>query len=81
MINGYRNGQKCGNVAFELNPRQRLRLVAGGVDFLGCIVRRDYRLVRRRVVNALKVRLREYRDLLVSEQTDRVAWRIVPVAL
>jgi retron-type reverse transcriptase len=47
-----------GELALELNPRERLRPVSDGIDFLGYIVRRDYRLVRRRVVNACKVRLR-----------------------
>ena len=59
----------------ELNPRERLRPVSDGIDFLGYIVRRDYRLVRRRVVNALKVRLRTYKELLVSEHEGRVTYR------
>ena len=33
------------------------------------------RLVRRRVVAALKARLRAYRELLVSEQTGVVTYR------
>jgi hypothetical protein len=45
-------------LSLELNPRERLRPVSDGVDFLGDIVRRDDRLVRRRVVAALKARLR-----------------------
>jgi hypothetical protein len=36
----------------------------------------DWRLVRRRVVAALKARLRAYRDLLVSEQTGVVTYRL-----
>ena len=52
----------------ELNEkRQRLRPVSNGVDFLGYIVRGDYLLVRRRVVNNLRARLREYEALLVKE--------------
>jgi hypothetical protein len=51
-------------LSLELNPRERLRPVSDGEDFLGYIVRRDYRLVRRRVVAALKARLRDYRELL-----------------
>jgi hypothetical protein len=45
------------------------------VDLLGDIVRRDYRLVRRRVVNALKARLRAYQALLVSEQAGTLTYR------
>jgi hypothetical protein len=62
-------------LALELNPRERLRPVSDGIDFLGYIVRRDYRLVRRRVVNALKARLRAYRELLVSEHEGMVTYR------
>lgn len=52
----------------ELNEkRQRLRPVSNGIDFLGYIVRGDYLLVRRRVVNNLYARLREYEALLVKE--------------
>jgi hypothetical protein len=49
--------------------------VSDGIDFLGFIVRRDYRLVRRRVVNACKARLRAYRELLVSEHEGTVTYR------
>lgn len=56
------------NLALELHPVQRLAPVSNGVDFLGYIVRRDYLLVRRRVVNNLKSKLRAYRALLVDEQ-------------
>ena len=55
-------------LALDLNPRQRLAPVSNGIDFLGYIVRRDYLLVRRRVVNNLKVKLRDYESRLVSEQ-------------
>ncbi len=56
----------------ELNPaRQRLAPVTNGIDFLGYIVRRDYLLVRRRVVNHLKEKLRDYEQQLV-EQRDGV---------
>ena len=51
------------------------------MDFLGYIVRRDYRLVRRRVVAALKARLRAYRELLVSEQTGVVTYRFAAADL
>jgi hypothetical protein len=57
------------NLRLELNPkRQRLRPVSDGVDFLGYIVRGDYRLVRRRVVNHLHERLRDYEKRLVVER-------------
>jgi RNA-directed DNA polymerase len=59
----------------ELNPRERLRPASDSIDFLGYIVRRDYRLVRRRVVNAGKARLRAYRDLLVSAHEGAVTYR------
>lgn len=52
----------------ELNPaRERLRPVSDGVDFLGYIVRRDYLLVRRRVVGHLRERLRQFDKALVQE--------------
>jgi len=53
-------------LSLELNPRQRLAPVANGVDFLGYIVRRDYLLVRRRVVHHLQERLRAFEQQLVS---------------
>lgn len=52
----------------ELNPaRERLRPVGNGVDFLGYIVRRDYLLVRRRVVNHLREKLRAFEERLVTQ--------------
>jgi len=43
----------------ELNPgRTKVRPVSDGIDFLGYIVRRDYALVRRRVVNNMDQKLR-----------------------
>ena len=62
-------------LALELNPRERLRPLSDGVDFLGYIVRRDYRLVRRRVVNALKARLRAYQALLVTAHAGTLTYR------
>jgi len=44
----------------ELNPRQRLAPVSNGIDFLGYIVRREYKLVRRRVVRHLQEKLRAF---------------------
>ena len=60
-----------------LHARLRLRLnerrqtfgpISNGVDFLGYIVRPDYLLVRRRVVNRLKGRLEEYQKLLIGQK-------------
>jgi hypothetical protein len=62
-------------LSLALNPRERLRPVSDGVDFLGYIVRRDYRLVRRRVVNACRERLRNYRALLVSAHEGAKTYR------
>ncbi len=45
----------------ELNPRRtKLRPVSNGIDFLGYIVRRDYVLVRRRVVNNMDRKLKYF---------------------
>ncbi len=46
----------------RLNPgRTRLRPVSNGIDFLGYIVRGDYLLVRKRVINNMNARLGHYR--------------------
>ena len=53
-------------LALELNTgRERLRSVSDGIDFRGYIVRRDYLLVRRRVVNNLKLKLKAFEAELV----------------
>ncbi len=65
----------------ELNPRQRLRPLSDGVDFLGYIVRRDYRLVRRRVVNNLRARLLAFEAELVGEGRLLRRFRFEPVLL
>ena len=53
-------------LALELKTgRERLRSVSDGVDFIGYIVRRDYLLVRRRVVNNLKLKLKAFEAELV----------------
>ncbi len=59
----------------QLNPRQPLASVSNGLDFLGYIVRRDYMLVRRRVVNHLKEQLRDYESLLVEERDRTTVYR------
>ena len=51
----------------RLNPRERLAPVSNGIDFLGYIARRQYRLVRRRVVGHFEERLREFEARLVRE--------------
>ena len=48
-----------------------MRPVTNGVNFLGYIVRRDYCLVRRRVVGNFKQRLESFDRLLVSENNGR----------
>ncbi|HHT9146217.1 MAG TPA: hypothetical protein ACFYD4_11190 [Candidatus Wunengus sp. YC61] len=48
--------------------RQAIGPIRNGVDFLGYIVRPDYLLVRRRVVNRFKARLMEYQKKLIVEK-------------
>jgi len=50
----------------SLNPSQVLAPVSNGVNFLGYIVRRDYRLVRKRVVNHLQSKLMDFESQLVT---------------
>ncbi len=63
-----------------LNPTQyKLRPVSSGIDFLGYIVRRTYMLVRRRVVNHCREKLRQYEKKLGSkEKGEVVGWRYPP---
>ncbi len=68
-------------LALELNPKQRLAPVSNGVDFLGYIVRRDYKLVRRRVVNNLKSKLASYEARLVSAPENLRCYRFDQVQL
>ena len=59
----------------ELNAnRRRLLPVSNGIDFLGYIVRRDYLLVRRRVVGNLRRKLEQYEQLLVQPMAERVRY-------
>ena len=46
-------------LALRLNERRKLRPLGDGIDFLGYVIRTDYRLVRRRVVGNLTQRLAE----------------------
>lgn len=73
-----------------LEARLRLRLnerrqtfgpISNGVDFLGYIVRPDYLLVRRRVVNRLKARLGEYQEMLIGQKEGCTVLRCDPTAL
>lgn len=51
-------------LSLELHrKRRKLRPISNGIDFLGYIIRRDYILVRHRVINNLKSRLRHFERL------------------
>lgn len=63
------------NLALELNRKQRLAPVSNGVDFLGYVVRRDYKLVRRRVVNNLKAKLKDFEARNVADRGDARCYR------
>jgi len=52
----------------KLHPRRRLQPISNGIDFLGYIVRRNYILVRRRVMNNIKAWLRYFRILFLSRR-------------
>ena len=49
------------------NKRKSLQPVSNGIDFLGYIVRRDYVLVRKRVVNNLKTKLEGFEHKLIKK--------------
>jgi hypothetical protein len=49
------------------NERKRLRPISDGIDFLGYIVRPNYRLVRRRVVGACFERLAQAENALIRQ--------------
>ena len=51
-------------LALSLNERRKLRPVREGIDFLGYIIRPGYLLTRRRVVTALKEKLRRAEFLI-----------------
>jgi len=50
------------------DKRQSFQPVSNGIDFLGYIVRGDYILVRRRVVNNLKSKLETYERQLIKKE-------------
>ncbi len=55
----------------ELNGRrQKSGPISNGIDFLGYIVRPDYLLVRRRVINRLKARLMQYQKRLKKDKDN-----------
>ena len=50
-------------LALALHPKRRkLAMVSGGIDFLGYIVRQNYKLVRRRVVNNFRRKIKNGRQ-------------------
>lgn len=55
-----------------LKPERRLRPVTDGADFLGYIVRPQYRLVRRRVVGNLRDKLAAFERAQVGAQSLRL---------
>ena len=57
-----------GRLKLQLHPKRRkLEAVSQGIDFLGYIVRHDYTLVRRRVINNLKSKLRQFAQAPVKD--------------
>lgn len=62
-------------LALSLNiKRERCLSISSGVDFLGYIVRRDYLLPRRRVVNQLRQKLAVYQKKLIEQRTNCVVY-------
>jgi retron-type reverse transcriptase len=50
-------------LSLQLHPRrQKLQPISNGIDFLGYIIRPRYILVRRRVINNMKAKIRELRN-------------------
>ena len=59
-------------LALTLNEKYaRIMPVDQGIDFLGYIIRPDYILVRRRVVNNMKARLRHFEKKMVVSKNGR----------
>ena len=53
------------NLKLTLHPRrQKLQSISNGIDFLGYIIRRDYILVRHRVLNNFRTRMRYFEGLI-----------------
>jgi retron-type reverse transcriptase len=56
------------HLALSLNDKHgRILPVSNGIDFLGYIIREDYLLVRRRVINNLRARLDWFKQRLIFE--------------
>jgi len=52
----------------QLHPRrQKLEPISNGIDFLGYIIRPTYILVRKRVVNNLKEKIRQFKQARVKD--------------
>lgn len=59
------------NLKLKLHPkRRRLLPVSNGIDFLGYIVRQNYILVRRRVINNLKEKLRQFDNSPIKDLNE-----------
>lgn len=59
-------------LSLKLHPRRRkLQPILNGIDFLGYIIRKDYILVRRRVINNMKARLRHFERLLTPRPSSQ----------
>ena len=69
------------NTRLELtlnDRRENVGQIQTGLDFLGYIVKPDYLLVRRRVVNNLKARLIRYEKAMVRRKSDATLFRYDP---
>ncbi|MCX5699599.1 MAG: RNA-directed DNA polymerase [Candidatus Omnitrophica bacterium] len=52
----------------QLHPRrQKLQPISNGIDFLGYIIRPTYVLVRRRVINNLREKIRQFRQAKIKD--------------
>lgn len=58
----------------KLNNKQKLTQANNGIDFLGYIVRSDYKLIRRRVVNHLKQKLKAFEKQLVVKNNQCICY-------
>ncbi len=55
----------------QLHPKRRKLLpIAAGIDFLGYIVRYDYILVRRRVINNMRTKIKQFNKSTTEENCD-----------
>jgi len=65
----------------DLNSKKQIAPVSNGINFLGYIVRREYLLVRRRVVSNLKQKLRDFEIKLVKKNSVVRCYRFDEVIL